>query len=163
MGLLKTIFVGGALYLGIKAFTTGAGLSNFYKKMNYYISAKLHSITWNGLIAKVNIDIHNPTDTQVKMTKPYVRIYSGDIEVGHSSPENTEIIVQPHSATKIEDITITIPWGTEMTKLLAKAGKKLVNLVAAGVDEPVGINLTVKAMMDVAGINDIVQTSEVSL
>ena len=92
MGILKTLLWGGAIFLGIKAITGAAGLSNFYKKMNYYISAKLHKITWNGLVAKVDIDIHNPTDTQVKMTKPYVRIYSGEIEVGHSSPENTEIM-----------------------------------------------------------------------
>jgi hypothetical protein len=162
MSFWNTVLGIGVVVGGIALFKKGSGLSNFYKKMNYYISARLHKITWNGIITKVDIDIHNPTDTQVRMTKPYVRIYSGIIEVGHSSPENTEIIIQPHSASKIEDITITIPWSTEMLNLLANAGKKLVNLVN-GSNDPVGINLTVKAMMDVAGINDIVQTSEVSL
>lgn len=159
----KTVLGIGVVIGGIALLKKGAGLSNFYKKMNYYISAKLHSITTRGMAVKVNITIANPTDTEVKMTKPFVRIYSGDIEVGHSDPENIEIVVLPHSSTKIEDITITIPWGIEMGKLILKAGKTVVGLIVTGASEPAGINLTVKAMMDVAGINDIVQTSEVSL
>lgn len=159
----KTVLGIGVVIGGIALLKKGAGLSNFYKKMNYYISAKLHSITWGGIVVKVNITIANPTDTEVKMTKPFVRIYSGDIEVGHSDPENVEIVVLPHSSTKIENISITIPWGTEILKIIKNAGTTVASLIMTGANEPAGITLTIKAMMDVAGINDIVQTSEVSL
>ncbi|MPM26587.1 hypothetical protein SDC9_73091 [bioreactor metagenome] len=50
-----------------------------------------------------------------------------------------------------------------MLKIIKNAGATVANLIMTGASEPAGINLTVKAMMDVAGINDIVQTSEVSL
>lgn len=139
-----------------------SGLANFYDRMNYYISAKLHKINLSGIVVRATVTIHNPTDTNVKLSKPTVRIYSGEVEIGHSPPENKTIEVLEHAVSKIENIEITLPWSIELLKLVGGVGQK-VALIAAGADEPIGIKVTIKALMDVNGINDIVQTSEVTL
>lgn len=160
MKLGKILLFGGGAWLLLKAFGKGSGYAHFYDKMNYYINVKLHSVKFNGITLKADIEIHNPVDVALTITKPTLRVYANDVEIGHSTPEDVKVPIAPRSVTKIPTITILLPWSLELGKLITAAGKRASDLIASGSNQEIGIRVTTKALFNVDGINDITQTTE---
>lgn len=99
--------IGGLLFF--KYWNKGAGYAHFYEKMNYYIRARIHKVSLSGITVKADIEIHNPTDVKISITKPTVRVYSNGIEIGHSIPENVNIDILPMAVTRIPTIDLVLP------------------------------------------------------
>lgn len=163
MKLGSAIFWSAAIFFGVKLFAKGSGYAHFYEKMNYYIKARIHRVTLSGITVKANIEIHNPTDVKISITKPVVRAYSNNIEIGHSSPENVKIDILPNAVTQIPTIDLVLPWSVELGKIVAQAGTSVMELIQSGSIDAIGVNVVIKSLFNVDGIKSITQTNNVEL
>lgn len=153
--------VGGLLLF--KFWNKGAGYAHFYEKMNYYIKARIHKVSLSGITVKADIEIHNPTEVKISITKPTVRIYSSNIEIGHSAPENIKIDILPMAVTRIPTIDLVLPWSAELGKIIVSAGSSAAELIAGSTVNKIGINVTIKSLFNVDGIKSITQVNKIEL
>lgn len=157
------LFWGAATFFAVKAFKKGSGYAHFYDKMNYYIKARIHKVNLQGITVKADIEIHNPTDVKINISKPVVRAYSNNIEIGHSNPENVKFDILPNAVTNIPTIDLLLPWSTELGKIVVQAGSSAAELITYGSVESLGINVVIKSLFDVDGIKSIEQTNNIEL
>lgn len=162
MKLLSALAWVGVGWLGLSLWKKGAGYAHFYDKMNYYIKARIHKINLAGITVKADIEIHNPTEVKISISKPVVRIYSDNVEIGHSNPENVNINILPNGVTMIPTIDIVIPWSTAVSKIIAAAGYSAAELMAGGTFS-LGIQVVIKSLFNVDGIRSVTQTNTINL
>ena len=150
-------------YFLFKAWKKGSGYAHFYEQMNYYIRGRIHKINLSGITVKADIEIHNPTEVKITITKPTVRVYSNNIEIGHSNPENIKIDIKPMAVTNIPTIDLQLPWSTELGKIVVNAGSSAAALIAGGTVDKIGINVEVKSLFNVDGMKNIIQSNKIEL
>ncbi len=105
------------LSVGITVFTFVAKSSNLIKfgKTASWTVKKIKAIDIKGgipngyLASKIDISIDNPTDTMVRVKKPYIRAFIDGKAVGNSIPSPEITDVQPNSRTIIPDVELQMP------------------------------------------------------
>jgi hypothetical protein len=106
MKLLAGTVAGGAA-IGFYAYYRS--LRRLQKNMEVVIKAAVQSVKTEGITIKIDALIKNPTDGEIRMRFPHIRLKFNGETAGSSQVINRDIFFKAYSESKIENILIFIP------------------------------------------------------
>ncbi|MDR2011405.1 MAG: hypothetical protein LBQ22_13075 [Bacteroidales bacterium] len=148
--IIGSLAIGTATFLGIKIFK----IINWYNALKISITSKIHNYRNGNIILKCQVQIDNPKNFKITITKPAIRIFSGNKLIAKSSQSKEKITIQSNTVTTINyDIEIPLLSG-ELYKILLTAGVGITNYIkqlseGTATNLNLGLNLTVKGYMQI--------------
>jgi len=102
---------------------------------------RLAKLDWNGLYFRTEVNIKNPTQKSITITKPVVTVTTNGKYITSSNPEQKKIVITPLAVTKIDTIELLVPLSvlsgyisdiiTKIPELISKtAGKKKISVAS---------------------------------
>lgn len=138
MGLFKKILIGtgiGAVVVGGIAYVRR--LTRTANELIVVPTVKIHKLTLQGLILRVDVKLKNPTQGQVKFKFPFVKLMYKDAAIGSSQSIDKDILIPKYGEVFIDAIMIDIP-------LLGVFS--LANDLLKAVESGEGVKMTVKTI-----------------
>ncbi len=96
------------------------GINNSQYKMVLAVGGKIHKLSAQGVILKVNYNIKNPTTSTMRMSPPLIRITLNGkqvatsnmrtIDIPEESRDNDRIIIRANQETGAIESEVLIPW-----------------------------------------------------
>ncbi len=86
-----------------------AKAANSTKKVVITPKANLHSIGLTNIKIRVDLNLRNPTDTDVKIKHPFIKLTYNDKDLGSSKPENKNLSIPKLGELDTDPIFIEIP------------------------------------------------------
>jgi hypothetical protein len=161
--LLSTLLILGGGLLALFTWKKLANLSTLQNELQYYITGRLQSISLSGIGVRLNMAIHNPTDVEVPMTKPVIRLYYNDIEIAATTPTQEVYTIERKTVTNIPNINMNIPLSMQLIEILQKAGVNIQQMIITKQLQPLGINLKAVAIFDIDNIKNVRKEDTISI
>ena len=136
------ILVGGAAY-GVNKLL---GLRNLADKANILLrNTRIQSVDLSGIELRTDVIIQNPTNQEITISQPFVKLLKGDSLIGSSTPTTDNNKIKAMSESALHTVSLNISM-LEAIKLIANitgkaiaAGKLLTN--AKGIINSLGLKL----------------------
>lgn len=87
-------------------------------EMESVASAKIHTLKFDGLTVRIDVQMKNPTSSSFKIKFPFVKVLFKDKTIGTSQVINKDIQIPAYGEAVISAIMVKIP----MTGLLSLGG-----------------------------------------
>jgi hypothetical protein len=154
--VLKSILLVAGLFATLFVIRKVIKLKTLENEVTYDITGKIHSIKTSGILVKMNMAIHNPTDISVIMTKPIIKLYTKNLEIANSKATNETYTLIPKGITNITNIELNIPLTTNLlNNILIPVGISLEKLLNSGRITTLGLELKAVAIFDIDNIKGI--------
>lgn len=119
--LLALVAGGGAVWL--------YNLNKAGERLNITLmNGGIEGISGGALKVWAKVAIDNPSNSELKIIKPYLHVYLNEERIGNSIPSKEVIVIEPNKRTIIERIRLQVPlsnlpfaFATLFTKGQAKA------------------------------------------
>jgi hypothetical protein len=105
--LLTLGIIGGLIYLSTRL----VGLKRISdNSVVRTLNPRIHKADTNGLVIITDIELDNPTNTAISITKPVITLSTGGKYLASSVPQTKTFTIAPQTQTSLEVAEISIPW-----------------------------------------------------
>jgi len=108
MNKLAKIGLIGGLTLGAAWLIKLETMSN--KLVTKLSNPRIHKADLSGIYFQTEIQLQNPTQNSMTITKPVVSISTNGVFIAGNKPESKKYFVKPLESTMIDTLEIVIPW-----------------------------------------------------
>jgi len=102
VGIVGLLSLGAYKLLGMKSLSD--------KLVSELSNPRLGKLDWNGLYFQTEVNVKNPTQNSITITKPVVTLMTNGKYITSSNPEQKKIVIQPLAVTKIDTIELAVSW-----------------------------------------------------
>jgi len=125
--IFKVGIVGGLLFGVYKLFQ----MKNVSDKVVTSLhNPRIHTVDLRGLVLRTEINVDNPTNGSVNITKPVITLLSKGKYITSTRPEDKNITIKPLTTSQIDTIEIVLPWTILAAYVVGLIGK-VPKLIAA--------------------------------
>lgn len=78
-------------------------------KLDTVTRVNVHSIKANGITLRIDATLKNPTEGELTIKQPYIKLKYGAKDLGTSKLENKKVVIEPYKEKDIDPIYLTVP------------------------------------------------------
>jgi hypothetical protein len=78
-------------------------------KLDTATKVNVHSIKADGVTLRIDAILKNPTEGELTIKQPYIKLLFGNKDLGNSKIENKLVTIAPYAETPMDPIYFTIP------------------------------------------------------
>lgn len=135
MASLKKILIGSTIGVGVIGLVSYLSrLKRTSAELESVATASIHSLKLDGLTARIDVKLKNPTDSTLKIKFPFVKVIYKEQVIGTSKVIDKDITIPKYGEANITGIMVNMP----MTSLLSLGGG-LLNLIKKKTAVPISV------------------------
>jgi len=98
--------IGGLLFFGYRLFSAKR-LGD--KSVVRTVRPRIHKINANGLYLRMELEVDNPTNVQVTVTKPVIHLYTKGQLLASTTPGSKVYTIEPMATTQLDSVEFHLP------------------------------------------------------